>query len=79
MFKKVTPIKPCANAPKTLRNIADQMERGEIESDNVTIISGTEVFQCGEYSIFSSPFIAILNMTIGISKLTHAVHAQLSE
>lgn len=66
---KIHQIKPCANAPQALRNIADKMDSGEFDIDNVTIIAGTDVFQCGEFDEGRAVENAIFNLTFGIQKL----------
>lgn len=69
MSNKVCQIKPCANASQALRNIADQMDRGEVDIDNVTIVAGSEVFQCGDFDDIRAVENAVWNLTFGIHKL----------
>lgn len=72
-MSKVSQIKPCANVQQALRNIADQMDSGEIDFDNVTIVAGTEIFQCGEFDEDRAVENALFNLTVGIHKLMKPV------
>jgi len=65
-------IKPCANASLALRNIADQIDSGELDA-NVTVIAGTEIFQCGIFDDGRAAEAAIFNMNFAIHKLMKAV------
>jgi len=65
-------IKPCVNASKALRNIADRLDSGDLDADEVTVIVGTEIFQCGQFDAAKAVEGAIFNMTFGIHKLMNA-------
>lgn len=69
----VSQLKPCTNAQLALRNIAKQMDSGEIEDEEVTIIVGTEVFHVGCWDDSRAAEGAIFNMTMGIHKLMQPV------
>lgn len=71
-MSNVMQIKPCANASKALRNIADMLDSGELDVDEVTVIAGTEIFQCGIFDDAKAAEGAIFNMTFGIHKLMNA-------
>lgn len=73
MSAEIIQLKPCANAPQALRNIAAMMESGEIEDAECTIIAGTDIFHCGEYDDADAATHAIFNMTMGIQKLMRPV------
>lgn len=73
MSEKLIQIKPCGNAPLALRNIADQMESGEISAEECTVIAGIDVFHCGELDDGRAAESAIFNMTMGIHKLMKPV------
>ncbi len=72
-MNKAVQLKPCANAAIALRNIADQMESGEIAADECTVIAGIDVFHCGEFDDGRAAESAIFNMTMGIQKLMRRV------
>jgi len=69
MTSNIVQLKPCGNAALALRNIADQMESGEIDSKECTVIAGTCVFHCGEADDGRAAEGASFNMTMGIHKL----------
>lgn len=73
MKNNIAQIKPCVNAAIALRNIADRMEKGEIESKDCTLIAGLEVFHFGNSDDARSAEAAIFNMTMGIQKLMRPV------
>ncbi len=66
-------IKQCANAPLTLRNIADQMESGELDCEEVTVIAGLDIFHCGGVDDSRAVENAVFNMTMGIQILMRPV------
>ena len=68
-MKNVIPIKPCASAVTTLRNIADMIESGELKADKVTVIAGSEVYQGGVFDDGEALKEAVFSMTFGIHKL----------
>lgn len=72
-MSNVIQIKPCANAATALRNIADMMDDGEVSSDSVTVITGVDVFQCGDFSDERAAENAVFNMTMGIHKLLRPI------
>lgn len=72
-MRDVIQLKPCANAAIALRNIADQMESGELQADECTVIAGSEIFHCGEFDDGRAAESAIWNMTMGIQKLMRPV------
>lgn len=72
-MSNIIPIKLCANAPDTLRMIADQMENGKFDTTSVTVIAGTEVFQCGEINDGRAAESAVFNMTMGLHKLMRPI------
>lgn len=50
-MKKVEPIKASMNVPATLRRIADQIDRGELDvpGDVGTLILNSEIFHIGRH------------------------------
>jgi len=66
---KVLQIKPCANISIGLKNIVEQIESGDIEGDDCTLIIGDQVFHLGMFDDSESAVRAIWNMTYGINKL----------
>lgn len=67
-------IKPCADAATALRNIADGIDNGEIDIDNVTVIAGTDVFQCGDFEDSRAVENAVFNCNYAIHKLMSAAN-----
>ena len=73
MKNNVIQLRPCGDASTALRNIADQMDSGEISATECTVIADTDVFHCGETDDGRAAEQAIFNMTMGIHKLMYAV------
>lgn len=71
-MNKVIPIKNSINMPGTLRRIARLIDIGEIETDSVTVIAGTEVFNAGIVNDEKSIERAIFDMNFGIHKIMTA-------
>lgn len=71
-MSNVIQIKSCVNASKALRNIADRLDSGDLEVDEVTVIVGTEIFQCGQFDEAKAVEGAIFSMTYGIHKIMNA-------
>lgn len=65
-------IKPCAHPPTALRAIADGMDSGDFDTEDVTIIVGTDVFHCGQVADDRAAVQAVWNMVFGIAKLMRA-------
>jgi DNA-binding ferritin-like protein (Dps family) len=72
-MNNVIQLKPCANPSAALRNIAEMLESGELEAEEVTVIAGTDVFQCGCFNDERAAESAIFSMTMGIHKLMKPV------
>lgn len=72
-MSNVIQIKPCVSSADTLRRIADMMDDGEVCSDSVTVITGVDVFQCGEFDDERAVENAVFNMTKGIHKLMRPI------
>ncbi len=71
-MENVSQIKPCANPQTALRNIADGMDAGSISTDNVTVVAGIKVFQCGDFDESRAVENAIYNLNYAIHKLMNA-------
>ena len=67
------PIKGNINIAKVLRDIAEEIESGDIVCDHVTVIAGSEVYCLGLVSDSKSAESAIFDMTYGIHKIMYAV------
>lgn len=63
------PIKGNMNIAKVLRDIADEIENGDITCDHVTVIAGFEVYCLGPVDDCRAAESAIFDMTFGIHKL----------
>lgn len=66
---KVIQLRPSRDIPETLRIIADQIDNGEIDGENATLIIGEDVFQLGSPNDDAAAEQAIFNMTYGKAKL----------
>lgn len=65
---KVVPLCPCQHISKTLRYIADSVDKGELEGD-ATIVIGTKIFHVGQVHSDQAVKEAIWDMTYAIHKL----------
>lgn len=70
--KKITHIKPCANVAQGLRNIADDIEQGLYEIDDITLCGSGHVFHLGQVDDRRAAANAVFNMNYGIHKLMSA-------
>lgn len=73
MTSEVIQLKPCTNIALALRNIAEQIDNGELICEDMTIIAGTKVFHLGTFDDGRAAESAIFNMTLGIQKLMKPV------
>lgn len=64
----VVQIKGCVDAAQTLRNIADQIDNGELPNE-ATIVCGSEVFHAGQVDDARAATDAVFNLNLGIQKL----------
>ena len=69
---KVVSMERIYDIPEELRSIADQIESGEIEGDDCTVVIDREVFHLSSQSPELSVCQAVFNMSLGINKLTSA-------
>ena len=70
MSENVIELFPSGNIAQSLRNIADQIESGEIHCKNCTLIANLFVYQLGEgRDDREASATAIFNMTYGIHRL----------
>ena len=69
-------LKPSINIPVSLRNIADQIEKGEIEWDKegMTIIALPHVFHLGCWDDGRAAADAVFNMAVATNKLVSAAN-----
>lgn len=74
MSENIRQLKPCGNAVLALRNIADQIESGEINAEECTVIVGAEVYHCGQHNDTIAVTNAVFNMVFGISKIMIAAN-----
>ena len=72
-MSNVIQIKPCVSASESLRRIADMMDNEEVDSHSVTVITGVDVFQCGEFDDARAAENAVFNMTMGLHKLMRPI------
>ncbi len=69
----VIQLKPSVDTPNALRSIADQIESGEIQESECTLIIGRDVYHLGvkeDYIAFDN---SVINMTYGIHKLMNSL------
>lgn len=71
-MSNIVQFKPCANLAVALRNIADQIESGEMACEEMTIICPPDVFHLGVIDDGQAAEHAIFNMNYGIHKLMKA-------
>lgn len=72
MMGKVVKIKGCLDAAQALRNIAEQIESGELPNE-ATVVCGTEVFHAGQVNDAQAAADAVFNLTVGIHRLMKPV------
>ena len=72
MMGDVVQIKGCLDAARALRNIADQIESGELPNE-ATVVCGTEVFHAGQVDDARAATDAVFNLNFGIQKLMSGV------
>lgn len=74
MTDNVVNIRPSVSMADALRNIADEIERGEIEPENLTIIAGIDIYQLGGNFRNDEDAVkeTIWNCNFAISKLMNA-------
>lgn len=60
--------------PTGLRNIADQIEKGEFRPEHLTLTGGNRVFHLGTISDQQAAVNAVWDMNIGLSMLMLAAH-----
>lgn len=58
-----------ANVVAGLREIADQIESGEVKAQNITLVTDREVFHLGDVSDLVSIKNAVFNLTMGVHSL----------
>ncbi|NOY72195.1 MAG: hypothetical protein GXP14_07430 [Gammaproteobacteria bacterium] len=68
----VIEIKPSMNIPETLRNIADGIERGDINPDAITLIAIPNVYQIGIFNDNDAASETIFACNYAIHKLMTA-------
>lgn len=73
MSNKVVSLYPCANVAEGLRNIANQVEEGELPDDGCTVICGSDVFHLGCVDDAQAAGDAVFNMTYGLHLLMRPV------
>ena len=66
---KVVNLFPNQSVSDGLRNIADEVDSGELPDDGCTVIIGKEVFHLGPGSDEQAATDAVFNMTMGVHKL----------
>jgi len=62
---EVVPMAGSMDVPATLRHIADQIESGEIQPDNCTVITGGNLYQLGSDNDRAAASDALWNMEWG--------------
>lgn len=60
-----------------LRNIADQIDRGEIPCDRVTLVIGSELYHLGTQDDREAAQAAVFDLNTGLSKMMLAAHGVL--
>lgn len=70
---EIIQLKPLANIPEALRKLADKIESGELEIDELTWVAPPYVGHLGSVNNHQSATSAVFNMTYGIQKMIDAV------
>lgn len=74
---EAVPIAPCTDIPKMLRNLADDIESGAYQPDDVTVIAIPDIFHYGRVSDEHSAAYTAFDLQWAITKLmTTAVHGE---
>lgn len=73
-MSNVYPITASSDTVGILRWLADEIEAGNIESRDVTVIAGAEIFHCGHVDEARLAESAVFNMVFGLSKMMHAIN-----
>lgn len=71
-MSNVVEIKPSMNIPDTLRTIADEIERGEINPEAVTLIAIPHVYQIGVFNDNDAASETVFSCNFAIHKLMTA-------
>ena len=79
ILSKVVELYPYANAPKMLRQLADDMEEGKVSDENCTVIVGLNIYNFGVVDDEQAVKNAVWDMTYGIGQLTNAGREALEE
>jgi len=66
---EVVKLFPKQSVSEGLRNIADDIDSGNLPDESCTLIIGTEVFHLGNVSDQQAGADAVFNLTLGIHKL----------
>lgn len=68
----ITEIKPSMDIAGTLRRIADDIDKGVVKPDNVTLIALPHVYQIGTFDDGAAATETIFNCNFAIHKLMDA-------
>lgn len=73
-MSNVTPLRPSQDIPTGLRNIADEIEKGDFKPEHMTLIAGNRVYHLGTVSDQKAAVNAVWDMNIGLSRMMLAAH-----
>lgn len=68
---KIIKFPDLRNIPLCLRNLADEIESGELKTSSITLASPDQVYHLGTKDGMEAIRDAIFNMTIGINTITN--------
>lgn len=72
MTAEVVKLHPYQDIPGALRKIADDIERGEIEPSDVTVIALPDIYQLGQTPDSHAAHEAVFACSYAINKLMNA-------
>lgn len=70
----VTLLRPSTDLVQGLRNIADQVESGQIKAQHITVVADSKVFHLGTVSNSQAAVNAVWDLNIGLSYMMLAAH-----
>lgn len=65
----ITFINPLANTAKALRDLADKIDRGEIDMKECTLISPPHLYHFGQVTDVIAAREAVFNLTFGLAEI----------
>lgn len=70
----VITLRPCQNVVTGLRAIADEIERGDLLHDRLTIVAGDAVYHVGALNDCQAAKDAVFDLNIALSRIMLGAH-----